>query len=263
MRKTLAAVAVVSALGAAPTVALAEEPISFSANVGIFSDYLFRGISQTGTEPAIQGGFDVGYNAGPVELYAGTWASNVSWLEDLGLYTESSMEWDFYGGVKGSFAGDFGYDVGLIYYYYPGTKLPGTNSADTTEIYAGLSWKWVSVKYSYSLDDYFGFLDSNGGGTSGTWYLDFGVAYEFEGTGFAVNAHYGILEVDGTWGPNADPSYDDYRIGASYTVQGGTFKDTEIGLYYSDTSSIERALYTVNGKDLSDGTFVAYVKKSF
>src|SRR5574340_1389237 len=32
---------------------------SVSGNVGVFSDYRFRGISQTDKKPAIQGGFDV------------------------------------------------------------------------------------------------------------------------------------------------------------------------------------------------------------
>lgn len=263
MRKTLTAAAVAAAL-AAPTLAMAEDPIEFSANVGLFSDYLFRGISQTGTEPAIQGGFDLGYNLGPATLYVGTWASNVSWLEDLGLYTESSLEWDFYGGVKGNFGDtDFGWDLGVITYYYPGTRLPGTNSADTTELYAGLSWKWFGAKYSYSLTDYFGFKDSFGGDTNGSWYLEFSAAYEFEGTGFNVYASYGKVEIDGSWAPAADPSYDTWKVGAAYTVPGGTFKDVELGLYYSDTTSIERALYTVNGEDLSDGTVVAYIKKTF
>jgi uncharacterized protein (TIGR02001 family) len=263
MRKTLTAAAVAAAL-AAPTLAMAEDPIEFSANVGLFSDYLFRGISQTGTEPAIQGGLDLGYNLGPATLYVGTWASNVSWLEDLGAYTESSLEWDFYGGIKGNFGDtDFGYDVGLIYYYYPGTQGFGVNSADTTEIYAGLSWKWFGLKYSYALSDYFGFTDSFGGDTDGTWYLEFTAGYEFEGTGFKVYGSYGILEIDGSWAPAADPSYDTWKIGAAYTVPGGTFKDVELGLYYSDTSSIERPLYTVNGKDLSDGTVVGYIKKTF
>jgi uncharacterized protein (TIGR02001 family) len=49
--------AVMAAMVSLP--ALAEDsPHSFTANVGLTSDYLFRGISQTGHDPAIQGGFD-------------------------------------------------------------------------------------------------------------------------------------------------------------------------------------------------------------
>ncbi|HSO08069.1 MAG TPA: TorF family putative porin [Pelomicrobium sp.] len=258
MRKSLAAVAVVSALGAAPTAALAEDPASFSANVGLFSDYVFRGVSQTGEEPAIQGGFDFGYNFGPASLYLGTWASNISWLEDSGLYTESSMEWDFYGGVTGMFGStDFGYDVGIIYYYYPGTKLPGTNSADTTELYAGVSWKWAKVKYSYAVSDYFGFTDSDG-----TWYLDFSVAYPIGDTGLTVDAHYGILEVENDPGGAGELSYNDWKIGVNYTIPTTVLKGVNVGLYYTDTDA-EDAPYTINGNVLADDRVVVFVKKTF
>ena len=52
------------------------DEFSFSANVGLYTDYIFRGYTQTQNEPAIQGGFDVEHSSG---LYAGTWASNVDW----------------------------------------------------------------------------------------------------------------------------------------------------------------------------------------
>ena len=88
----------------------------WSANIGLFSDYLFRGISQTSGGAAIQGGFDYSYDAGPVNLYAGTWASNISWLEDSGSYTQSNLEVDFYGSAGGTFShSDFGYDAGIHY----------------------------------------------------------------------------------------------------------------------------------------------------
>ena len=268
MKKLLLTSAAASLLALPVAPVLAEDsPMSWSANVGLFNDYLFRGVSQTGGEPAVQGGFDFGYAAGPVNLYAGTWASNVSWLEDAGLYTNSSLEWDFYGGVNGSIGNTgLGWDAGLIYYYYPGSKTIGTVSANTTEIYGALSWKWLSAKYSYSLSDYFGVRDITGSKTDGTWYLDLKAKYEFEGAakGVAVWGHYGITDVKGTYAPGADPSYNDWNIGGSYTVQSSVFKGTEIGGYWSDTAKIDRAVYTnPQGKDLAKGKFVVYVKKTF
>src|ERR1700751_3732521 len=56
---------------------------TLTANVGFFSEYVFRGIEQTGGKPAVQGGFDYTHPSG---FYVGTWASNISWLEDFGLY---------------------------------------------------------------------------------------------------------------------------------------------------------------------------------
>jgi uncharacterized protein (TIGR02001 family) len=75
---------------------------TLTANIGLFSEYIFRGISQTGGKPAVQGGFDYAHASG---FYAGTWASNISWLEDFQAYNRSSLEWDFYGGYKNTVPG--------------------------------------------------------------------------------------------------------------------------------------------------------------
>ena len=104
--------------------ALAEEaPASehtLTGNFGLFSSYRFRGIDQTSGKPALQGGFDYSHASG---FYAGNWNSNVS--SGAG-YPEGNLEMDFYGGYKASF-GNFGIDVGGLYYYYPGTDLSITN----------------------------------------------------------------------------------------------------------------------------------------
>ena len=54
---------------------------TLTANVGLFSQYIFRGIAQTAGKPAVQGGFDWAHSSG---FYLGTWGSNISWLEDFG-----------------------------------------------------------------------------------------------------------------------------------------------------------------------------------
>ncbi|OYW27068.1 MAG: hypothetical protein B7Z51_09365, partial [Methyloversatilis sp. 12-65-5] len=82
MQKTLIAAALASALAVPAFTAQAEEPASphtFTGNVGLFSQYVFRGISQTNEDPALQGGFDYSHASG---FYLGTWASNISWLKD-------------------------------------------------------------------------------------------------------------------------------------------------------------------------------------
>ena len=75
-----------AAPAASPAPAAAPEPApdwTLTANAGLFSEYIFRGIAQTAGKPAVQGGFDLGHSSG---FYAGTWASNISWLEDFGAY---------------------------------------------------------------------------------------------------------------------------------------------------------------------------------
>jgi uncharacterized protein (TIGR02001 family) len=56
-----------------------ESPSPVSANVGIFSQFVFRGLTQTARHPAVQDGFDYALASG---VYAGTWLSNISWFSD-------------------------------------------------------------------------------------------------------------------------------------------------------------------------------------
>src|SRR4030081_1004235 len=58
------------------------EPYTITGNFGIYSQYIFRGLTQTDRKPAFQGGFDFAHTSG---FYLGTWGSNVSWLHDSGI----------------------------------------------------------------------------------------------------------------------------------------------------------------------------------
>ncbi|MBP7704629.1 MAG: TorF family putative porin [Caulobacter sp.] len=86
--------------------AFAQE-VEFSGNIGITSDYIFRGVSQTDEGPAIQGGADLSSGI----FYAGVWASNVD------FYDETDAEIDLYMGVKPEL-GPVALDLGAIYYGY-------------------------------------------------------------------------------------------------------------------------------------------------
>lgn len=139
-----------------------KSPHTFTSNVSLVSDYRFRGISQTMRRPAIQGGFDYSHASG---VYLGTWASNVDGTTHF--YNNTSMEWDFYGGYKGKFfpcsIPDVAYNIGLIYYYYPGGKTNSSHSVryNTGEFYIELTYKRLSVKYWQTLTDYFGINSDN------------------------------------------------------------------------------------------------------
>lgn len=268
MRKTLLTLALSSTL-CVPALAQAQaaSPHSLSANLGFTSNYIFRGTSQTGGKPALQGGFDYSHSSG---IYLGTWASNISWLEDFGAYNHSSMEWDVYGGYKGSFGkSDFTYDIGVIGYLYPGNRNAGVASADTAEIYGALGWKFLSLKYSYALSNYFG-AKINNQNTDGTWYLDFGVNYPIGESGVSLIGHYGILDVrhDGDTASATKASYDDWKVGLSYAVPSGMLKDVNLGVYYTDTNAKKNAAgsgWWVDGTgyDTAKSAVVVYVSKSF
>jgi uncharacterized protein (TIGR02001 family) len=130
-----AVVLALPALAGAQSAAKPEPEFTFTGNAGVFSDYRFRGMTQTNYGPAFQGGFDFAHKSG---FYLGNWNSNVEQL----LYNGASLEMDFYGGYKTSF-GDFGVDVGALYYFYPKTGALGTAKIDNTEIYVGGSYGQV------------------------------------------------------------------------------------------------------------------------
>jgi uncharacterized protein (TIGR02001 family) len=237
-----AIVAIIAPGIASSQTAPASPPPSYTltGNIGFFSQYIFRGLTQTDRKPALQGGFDYARASG---LYVGTWASNISWLQDSKAYSSGgSLEWDFYGGFKGNIgATDFTYDVGTLYYYYPGSANVAANSlnikADTWEVYGALGWKWLSAKYSYSIQsETFGVRDSQG-----TGYLDLTATLplgDFTKSldGLSAVAHWGYQKYRGTdprnpLGLSNDTifSYKDVKLGLSYALP----KDFTIGAFYS------------------------------
>ena len=251
--------------------AYAEEgPFSanpFSANVSLTSNYLYRGISQTGGKPALQGGFDYAHSSG---FYVGAWGSSISWIGDQQvqvngvnqpLATNAGLELDTYLGFKNSFATDFNYDVGFLRYNYPGTYVSpmpaGLAKADTNEVYGLIGWKWVSLKYSYSLGNTFTVP-----GARGTNNVDLSANYPVEDTGITLGAHYGKQTFKGATSDalaaaGTNPTYSDYRLSVSKDLGSGF----STSLTYSKTNA--SAFYTVNGKELGKGTGLLALNRAF
>ncbi|WP_051236590.1 TorF family putative porin [Ottowia thiooxydans] len=176
----------------APAAAAPASPLSF--NVGLISDYRYRGISQSRLNPALSGGVDYAHSSG---FYVGTWLSSIQWIKDAG--GDTSAEWDVYGGYKGT-AGPIGYDVGVLRYMYPSNKL-GV-SPNTTEIYGAVTWEMVTVKYSHSVTNLFGFDNSKNSG-----YLDVSAAFDL-GNGWSLTPHVGRQWIKN----NGAASYTDYSL---------------------------------------------------
>jgi uncharacterized protein (TIGR02001 family) len=238
------------ALSALPSLAQTATPdYAFSGNLGIFSDYRFRGISQTNKNPAVQGGVDLSMKNG---LYLGNWNSNV----DSAQYNGANIEMDFYGGWKATF-GDFGLDLGGIYYSYPGSGANATQKIDNFELYVGGTWGPLTLKYNYATSDFFGVPDS-----SGAYYVNLGGNHDF-GNGFGVTASVGyqgglkngacVTEIGG----QVSCSITDYKLGGTYTVDGWVF-----ALAYVATNR-DIPGYTDPAKNIANGTALASVTKSF
>ncbi len=264
--------AAASAQGAAPAAAPEH---TVTGNIGLFSEYRFRGISQTFAKPAIQGGIDYAHKSG---LYLGNWNSNVS--SGAG-YPSGNLEMDFYGGWKKSWD-DLGMDVGFLYYYYPGSnagQAPGSftnprsgkvasGTVDNKEFYIGGSWKWLSAKYFYAIDDYFSLP-----GTKGSNYLDVSATYDLGG-GWGLVGHVGSFRLKGwsigTAATNAN--YTDWKLGVtkdlSGWVLGASYIDTNAkgscsaGAFYCFGNSLPAGAGT-QFKDAGKGVVVLSVSKAF
>lgn len=208
-----------------------------SGSVAVVSDYLFRGLTQTNGNPALQGGVTWNHDSG---FYAGAWGSSISWLSDMDPDISSQVELDGFAGYAGTFGeSDFGYDIGVNYYWYPGDYPAGFNDADTAEIYVGLSYRFLSAKYWYAVTDLFGVPDSDGSTN-----LDLSGKLEF-GEGWSTTAAVGKQWVKGLGGTG---SYAFWKVGLDKSFDNGF----GIGLSYNDNDLVG-----------PDETIVLAVSKSF
>jgi uncharacterized protein (TIGR02001 family) len=242
MKKTLLAVAATLAMTALPSVSYAQ----FSANLGLVSDYRYRGISQTRLKPAIQGGIDYGAPGG---FYVGAWATNIKWIKDLG--GDADVEIDLYGGWKGEVAKDLTLDVGVLTYQYPSNKL--NPKAETTELYGALTYNVFTAKYSHSVTNTFANPDSKN-----SFYVDLSAGFDV-GSGVTLTPHVGYQKIKGPFESVA--TYTDYSIGVSKDFSGFLLSATLIG------TDADNSFYTSGpthgNKDLGKATLVLGVKKTF
>lgn len=239
-KPALAGILFLAAGASAP--AIAEGP-EFSGNVAYVTDYRFRGISQGDRSQAIQGGFDIELESG---LYAGTWASNVT-------FSGAAIEVDYYAGFAGSFSEDVEYDLGFLWYNYP--EDDADPDLDYYELYGSIGAFGGTFGVAFS-PDYFA-------ETGDFWYLygdySIGVAENF-----SIDLHVGfnLFEDEDAFaafiGPedgDAGDNYIDYSIGVSTSALGLDF-----GLSYIGTDLKKSECF--GGTKLCDDTVVLSVSRS-
>ena len=200
-----------------------------SANVGLTTDYVFRGISKSDENPAIQGGFDY---QDPSGFHAGVWGSNI----DFNNPDDGSLELDVYGGYSGEY-NKFSYDVGGIYYAYPGSD--SDLNYDFFELYlaGGYDFDFMALNAGLNYSpEYFG-------DTGNAFYYYAGVNVPLQHD-FSVSAHVGRQEIDDA------TDYIDWSLGFGYT-----YLDFDFGLTYTDTDLDE--------SDLDEGRVVVSVSREF
>jgi len=278
MRKSLITTAVLGALAAPAFVFAADAApapdLTVAYNVGLYSQYIFRGMTQTDRKPALQGGVDLTHSSG---FYLGAWGSNITWPRDSYLTSAETdtfykkggtLEVDIYGGFRHNF-GDtgFGIDLGALQYWYPGQERQGAYAGiNTTELYGAVNYNWLQAKVSGVISpDAWGWGKFDGGGSNaqGTYYAEINTNVpvgEWLGggslSGLTTILHVGRQEFNGS--ANESASYTDYKAGVQKSFDGGL----NIGAYWTHANGRDSA-WTYNGINLGEHTGTAYIQKTF
>jgi len=246
MKKLILAVAAMTSGFAYADAPVPDNQVSF--NAAATSDYRYRGISQTRLNPALQGGVD--YTNNQTGLYVGAWASTIKWIKDAG--GDSNIELDIYGGKRGNISDGLTYDVGVLTYVYAGNdmgRVTGFANANTTELYGQLSYGPAYIKYSSSVTNLFGFVDSKNSG-----YLDLGANVTLS-EGLTLNLHAGHQTVEN----NSASSYDDWKLGITKDFGVVIAAVAVIG------TNADKSAYAspANGKFMGKNALVATLSKTF
>jgi len=268
---------------AADAPAAAPDPGPVTANVTLASQYRYRGISQTNSLPAIQGGFDYAHESG---FYIGNWNSNISWISDgYGAGVSAPIEMDFYAGFKKEVSEGLTLDGGVLQYYYANKGLPNSStytaasgqytqvgsslysgrqaagqSPNTTELYIAATYGIAMFKYSYALTNLFGIDNSKG-----AQYFDLSLNYDTGFEGITLNGHVGYQYVPSTtvaaaavpYEPNF--SYTDWKIGLTKDFGNGLAG----AIAYIGTNASNSAYWTPTYDNTGKGTAVVSLTKTF
>lgn len=190
----------------------AEEASSnLSWNLSLTSDYVFRGITQTNFDPALQGGLD--YAFGDSGWYVGGWASNVDFADSDG----PDIEFDAYVGWSHDLAEDWNLDLHAVRYTYLGER----------DVYGNIDYNEYFAKFSYKGQYDFTVAYANNYANADFSSLYYQVAGSWDvGNDFAVNARVGHTNFSDHVG-----GYTDWNLGVSRQ-----FGPVNIGLNYYDTT---------------------------
>lgn len=241
-----------------------EPSYTMSYNLGVTSDYRYRGLSQSRLAPALQGGLDYANKNG---FYLGAWASTITWIKNTGEAQtprvdtgSSSVEIDLYGGYKFEAAKDVTFDFGALQYWYPGNKLAsvtGSSNANTLEFYGAVTLGVVTAKYSRTQGNLFGAgLTTGATNTKGSGYFDLSATFDLS-NGYSLVPHMGSQTVANT--PNS--SYTDYSLMLNKDIDGLILSGGIVGTRTKNNGAYVST--APDGKNLGKGALVVSLKKNF
>jgi uncharacterized protein (TIGR02001 family) len=256
------ALAVEAAPAVAAIAAPAEPapPYTLSFNLGLYSEYMFRGVD-TADGPALQGGIDYAHSSG---LYAGTWWSTIDsyWTGNGdGFSGGNHLETDWYAGYAYTFANGLGVNVMGNYYYYPDSErsfsystsgVSDGNKQNSFETSIALSYKFLTYTFYYMPTDYYGAAASGTKDgtrdTKGATYNELKFNYTLPVGDLNLLAKVGYQHT-----PNLAGSQGDYMIGLSRNFSlpgaGKPIEGFSAGGYYTNTFDVEDQTFYQSGND--------------
>ena len=219
MRSAGAALLVIALFVAAP--AAAEIRGELTAQVTLTTEYVYRGLSQSVEDPAIQGGFHYRHDNG---FFAGLWASSVDFPNNRQRERPRDVEVDVFVGYGFELSRSWAATAQLTHYSYPGDD-PAFDY-DYNELGLSLHYQDRVTGAVHLSDDLLGRGER-------------ALAYELSGRqplgerldALAGLGHYDLERVVGI-------SYLYWNLGLSYSI--GRFA---LDLAYIDTSSRAVALF--------------------
>jgi len=188
----------------------------FSATATFTTDYLFDGISQTDSGPALQGSLDYAFDNG---IYVGTWASNV----DFGSGDDANVEQDFYVGYSFPIGDKVTGDIGVAQYTYYGVPTKGY---DYTEYHVGATFFDNTHATLWYADD-----DDVFGGKSMRFKLRQELPLSDDWTLGFEGTYTHNMDTPDYYGAKTGDSYIHFRVGIATSIQG-----FDLDLSYNDTN---------------------------
>jgi uncharacterized protein (TIGR02001 family) len=234
MKKTTTLKTIVSAMLIAGSTSLAFVPAAaqaseVNANLGATSNYIWRGYTQDGNIPSLNGGLDYSLDSG---VYLGTWAATTG-----STGTGTNFEVDLYGGYAGSVK-SLDYNLGYVYYAYPNQK-----DVDFSEVYASVGMAGATVGANMTV------TESAPGSKTGDLYL-----FASYGTNvtedWSVSGTYGVQ----SFAESGAKSYSHINLAAGY-------KDFTFAIDKAMGDGVPSGLKdSVNGKNSDPVLSVSYSK---
>jgi uncharacterized protein (TIGR02001 family) len=238
-----------AAVAAAP--AEPAPPYTLSFNLGLYSNYMFRGTALS-DGPAVQGGIDFAHSSG---LYAGTWFSTI----DPPYAYGNHQEVDIYGGYAHTFDNGVGVNFMGNYYWYPENYKNGDHTYDTFEASAGVSYKFLTYTYYNVLTKNYGAIDSKN-----AEYHELKAAYKLPVGDLNLLAKVGYTNT------HQAANYDqgDFTIGLSRDFSlpgaGKPIEGFNAGAYYTDTFDVaDQSLYFSGTRDINERQLTFYIKRTW